>query len=57
MSARNSRIIIGALAMVIAALVYLNVMEDNRKEWDVCYEMANAKISWQQTHYGGPWSD
>ena len=57
MSGKKFRIIIGALAVVIAALVYLNIKEDNRKTWDVCYEMANAKISWQQTHYGGPWSE
>ena len=53
MSGKKFRIIIGALAVVIAALVYLNIKEDNRKTWDVCYPMANQRIEWTGAGYSG----
>ena len=56
MSGRTFKITFSIMAVVLAALIFLNIMEDNRKTWDVCYDMANAKISWQQTFYPGPWN-
>ena len=46
----------GILAAVIIALAGANIALDNRKDWDVCYGMANAKISWKQTYHGGAWN-
>ena len=34
------------MAVVLAALIFLNVREDSRKTWDVCYEMTNKRIEW-----------
>ena len=44
------------LSAVIAALVWLNVSVKQEKTWDVCYPMANAGISWEQTFHSGGWS-
>lgn len=57
MNRKGFGITVSILAVIIGALIFLNIREDNRKTWDVCYEMANAKISWQQTFHGGPWSE
>ena len=57
MSKRAFCISISIMAVVLAALIFLNVAEDNRKTWDICYEMANAKVSWEQTYHSGGWSE
>ena len=56
MKKKTFRIFIGIMAVVLAVLIGLNSKEDQRKDWDTCYEMANANISWQQTYYPGAWN-
>lgn len=56
MARKTFGITVSILAAVIIALAGLNRMEDNRKTWDVCFEMANAKVSWSQTFHSGTWS-
>ena len=53
MSKRTFRISVGILAVIIGALVFLNVQQDNRRDWDACYEMANARIEWTGAGYSG----
>jgi len=47
MSGKTFRILISVLAVVIGVLAWANIEQDNRKDWDVCYPMANTKITWQ----------
>lgn len=56
MARKTFGITVSILAAVIIALAGLNRMEDSRKTWDVCFEMANAKVSWNQTFHSGAWS-
>lgn len=50
------------IGIIIAAAVVLEVLSGYlfgkgiKQAWDVCYPMANANISWEQTHYNGPWN-
>ena len=55
MSRKAFGIFIGAAAAVIIALIGMNMALDNRKTWDVCYEMANTHVSWRQTFHAGAW--
>lgn len=57
MSRKSFVIVLGVLAAMIIALAGMNAGIDRRKNWDTCYEMANAKISWEQTFHSGPWSE
>lgn len=44
------------LALILIMMVTLTVIEFTRQEpatWDAEFPMANAKISWLQTHYSG----
>ena len=46
------------LLTVIIALVALNLSDiGKQKTWDVEIPMANAHVSWLQTHSGAIWSD
>ena len=56
MSKKTFRIFIGIMAVVLSALIGMNISLDNEKTWDVSYEMANTNISWQQTFYPGAWN-
>lgn len=57
MSKRTFRIFITVIAAGIIALAGMNIALDNEKTWDECYEMANAKVSWEQTFHSGAWSE
>lgn len=44
------------LLTVIIALVALNLSDIGKKQtWDVELPMANANVTWQQTHFPGAW--
>lgn len=44
--------------MVLAAVIALNVLvKQPAQEHDRVYPMANANITWLQTHHNGAWSD
>lgn len=49
----------GITLAIVAVAIMLEIMAGYfigkaiEKTWDVCYEMANTKISWQQTFYPG----
>lgn len=44
------------LLTVIVALVVLNLSDiGKQKTWDVELPMANANVTWQQTHFPGAW--
>ena len=57
MNRKSFVIVLGVLAAMIIALAGMNAGIDRRKNWDTCYEMANAKISWEQTFRSGSWSE
>lgn len=40
------RIIIALLAVIIAALLALNICTAEEPAWDVCYGMTNRNIEW-----------
>lgn len=50
------------LAIVVAAIM-LEILAGYfagkaiEKTWDVCYEMTNTKISWEQTFHPGVWGE
>ena len=45
------------IALAIAIGLIWNAMEEANREpaWQTSYPMANAHISWEQTHHPGPW--
>ena len=45
------------LVALLIALIVWAASEAEEKTWDVCYPMTNVNVSWQQTFYGGPWSE
>ena len=46
------------LIAVLAAAVVINVsVKEPELEPDEVYPLANSMISWEQTYYGGPWSE
>lgn len=53
MSKRIFGISISIMAVVLAALIYLNVKEDNRRTWDTVHGMANSRIEWTGAGYSG----
>lgn len=53
MSKRTFRISICIMAVIIGALIGLNVAQENRKTWDLEYEMANKRIVWAGAGYNG----
>lgn len=50
---RKSSILIAALVMVVAALVWLNCTAEKGPEPDTVYPMANARIEWSGAGYSG----
>ena len=54
MSRKAFGISMGVIAVVIALMIGISVMAEKRPAWDVCYEMANARISWRQTFHPHP---
>ena len=53
MSKRTFRISMCIMAVIIGALIGMNVAQENRKTWDVEYEMANKRIVWSGAGYNG----
>lgn len=53
MSRKTFRIFICIMAVIIGALIGMNVAQENRKTWDVEYEMANKRIVWAGAGYNG----
>ena len=57
MKRKTFGISISVLAAVIAALVIADSSLDSRKTWDVCHDMTNTNVTWEQTFRSGPWSE
>lgn len=59
MSRKRFIIVLG----IIAAAIMLEILAGYfagkaiEKTWDVCYEMTNTKISWEQTFHPGVWGE
>ena len=56
MSKRAFRIIMSVLLIAIGAMIYLNIEQDRRVDWDVCYKFTNQKIEWTGAGYNGIWA-
>ena len=41
------------IAAAVISLAWLSFGGADEPAWDVCYPMANANISWNQTYHGG----
>ena len=41
------------MLMIIATLTVIEFTHQEPPAWDVSYPMANANVSWLQTHYSG----
>lgn len=41
------------IAAAVITLAWLSFGGADEPAWDVCYPMANANISWNQTYHGG----
>lgn len=54
MSRKSFGISMGVMAVVMALLIWMNVMAESRPAWDVVYEMPNAQVSWRQTFHPHP---
>ena len=48
-------IIMIILAIIIGIAWNMIEAEEQPQTWQTSYPMANAHISWEQTHYPGPW--
>ena len=53
MKRKTFYIMVGIIAAVIIALIWWSFSGADEPAWDVCYPMANANISWNQTYHGG----
>lgn len=53
MKRKTFGITISVLAAVIAALVIADSSLDSRKTWDVCHDMTNTNVTWEQTFRAG----
>ena len=53
MSKKTFRIIMSVLLIAIGAMIYLNIEQDRRVDWDVCYKFTNQKIEWTGAGYSG----
>ena len=43
---KRYRILYALLAVIIAALLAMNICTAEGPAWDVCYEMANRNVEW-----------
>ena len=57
MTRKSFLITVAALIVLIAGLIWLNIMEDNRQTWDTEHPMVNSNVSWEQTYYAGAWGE
>lgn len=53
MEKKTFRISLAIMAVIIGALIFLNVKQDGRHDWDVCYDMPNQHIEWTGAGYSG----
>lgn len=53
MKRKDFYIIMAIILAAVIALVWWSFSAADEPAWDVCYPMANAKISWDQTYHGG----
>ena len=53
MSRRAFWISLGVIAAVVLGMAITAVRFPPHTEWDVCYEMANARIGWEGAGYSG----
>lgn len=53
MEKKTFRISLAVMAVIIGALIFLNVKQDSRQDWDVCYDMPNQYIEWTGAGYSG----
>lgn len=53
MSRKSFRIALTLMAVVIAALVWLNVNVQRGPEWEASYQTANSRIEWTGAGYSG----
>ena len=53
MNRKTYGITISVLAAVIAELVIADSSLDSRKTWDVCHDMTNTNVTWEQTFRAG----
>lgn len=53
----------GITLAIVAVAIMLEIMAGYfigkaiEATWDVCYEMANAKVSWEQSFHPGAWAE
>ena len=53
---RSIPALMAVLIMVVIALTALNLSDiGKQKTWDVEIPMANAHVTWLQTHHNGGW--
>ena len=55
MSRKHFLIALGIILAIIAALLIWAFTAEAEKTWDVCHEMTNTHVSWEQTFFPGPW--
>ena len=56
MKRKDFFIILSIILAAVIALVWWSFSAADEPEWDVCYPMTNANISWNQTFHGGIWN-
>ena len=53
---KSTAAVIAILLAIIIGLVWNMIeAEEQSQTWQTSYPMANAHISWEQTHHPGPW--
>ena len=57
MSRKGFMIALAVIAALMAALlVWVFSAAEAEKNWDVCYEMTNVNVNWEQTYFPGSWN-
>ncbi|MBO7709888.1 MAG: hypothetical protein J6S83_05435 [Lachnospiraceae bacterium] len=52
----KKRVPVFVALLILAGMVWLNMSDIGRKQtWDAEFPMANANITWEQTHFPGAW--
>lgn len=55
MSRKGFLIAVVVITVLIAGLLVWAFNAEAEKTWDVCYEMTNVNVSWEQTYFPGSW--
>ena len=53
MKRKTFYIILAVILATVIALAWWTFGGAEKPAWDTCYPMANANISWGQSHHGG----